>query len=40
MGVAAIVDASKARRLAALQAMGLEGRLAADVALNVTIETR
>jgi allantoin racemase len=38
-GVIAIVDASKARHLAALRAMGLEGRLAAEVALNVTMET-
>ena len=38
-GVIAVVDASKARHLAALRAMGLEGRLAAEVALNVTMET-
>jgi allantoin racemase len=38
-GVIAIVDASKARHLAALRAMGLEARLAAEVALNVTMET-
>jgi allantoin racemase len=38
-GVIAIVDASKARHLAALRAMGLECRLAAEVALNVTMET-
>jgi allantoin racemase len=38
-GVVAIVDASKARHLAALRAMGLERRLAAEVALNVTMET-
>jgi Asp/Glu/hydantoin racemase len=38
-GVIAIVDASKARHLAALRAMGLEERLAAEVALNVTMET-
>lgn len=38
-GVVAIVDASKARHLAALRAMGLEHRLAAEVALNVTMET-
>ena len=37
-GVIAIVEASKARHLAALRAMGLEGRLAAEVALNVTME--
>lgn len=38
-GVIAIVDASKARHMAALRAMGLETRLAAEVALNVTMET-
>jgi Asp/Glu/hydantoin racemase len=38
-GVVAIVEASKARHLAALQAMGLEARLAAEVALNVSMET-
>jgi Asp/Glu/hydantoin racemase len=38
-GVIAIVDASKARHLAALRAMGVEQRLAAEVALNVTMET-
>jgi allantoin racemase len=38
-GVIAIVDASKARHLAALRAMGLQHRLAAEVALNVTMET-
>ena len=38
-GVVAIVDASKARHLAALRAMGLEQRLAAELALNVTMET-
>jgi Asp/Glu/hydantoin racemase len=37
-GVVAIVDASKARHLAALRAMGLESRLAAEVALNVTMD--
>jgi Asp/Glu/hydantoin racemase len=37
-GVVAIVDASKARHLAALRAIGLEGRLAAEVALNVSME--
>jgi Asp/Glu/hydantoin racemase len=37
-GVVAIVDASKARHLAALRSMGLEARLAAEVALNVTME--
>jgi allantoin racemase len=38
-GVIAIVEASKARHRAALRAMGLEARLAAEVALNVTMET-
>lgn len=38
-GVVAIVDASKARHRAALRAMGLEGRLAAEVALNVSMDT-
>lgn len=38
-GVVAIVEASKARHMAALRAMGLEARLAAEVALNVTMET-
>jgi allantoin racemase len=38
-GVVALVDASKARHLAALRAMGLDQRLAAEVALNVTMET-
>jgi Asp/Glu/hydantoin racemase len=37
-GVIAVVDASKARHLAALRAMGLEARLAAEVALNVSME--
>ncbi|MBN9564213.1 MAG: aspartate/glutamate racemase family protein [Alphaproteobacteria bacterium] len=37
-GVVAIVDASKDRHLAALRDVGLEGRLAAEVALNVTME--
>lgn len=37
-GVIAIVEASKARHLAALWAMGLEARLAAEVALNVPME--
>jgi Asp/Glu/hydantoin racemase len=37
-GVIAIVDASKARHLAALRAMGLEARLAAEVALNVDMD--
>jgi len=38
-GVIAIVEASKARHLAALRAMGLVRRLTAEVALNVTMET-
>jgi allantoin racemase len=38
-GVIAIVDASKARHLAALRAMGLDSRLAAEVALNVSMAT-
>ena len=38
-GVIAIVDASKARHRAALRAMGLEGRLAAEIALNVSMDT-
>jgi allantoin racemase len=38
-GVIAIVDASKARHVAALRTMGLESRLAAEVSLNVTMET-
>ena len=38
-GVIAIVDASKGRHLAALRAMGLESRLAAEIALNVSMET-
>ena len=38
-GVIAIVDASKPRHLAALRAMGLEARLAAEIALNVSMET-
>jgi Asp/Glu/hydantoin racemase len=38
-GVMALVEASKARHLAALRAMGLESRLASEVALNVTMET-
>jgi allantoin racemase len=37
-GVIAIVEASKARHRAALRAMGLEGRLAAEEALNVSME--
>jgi allantoin racemase len=38
-GVIAIVDASKARHALALRAMGLEHRLAANIALNVTMDT-
>lgn len=38
-GVIAIVDASKARHLAALRAMGLDNRLAAEIALNVSMDT-
>lgn len=38
-GVIAIVDASVARHRAALRAMGLEQRLAAEIALNTTMET-
>jgi Asp/Glu/hydantoin racemase len=38
-GVIGMVDESKPRHLAALRAMGLEARLAAEVALNVTMET-
>ncbi len=37
-GIIAIVDASKARHLTALRAMGLEARLAAEIALNVSME--
>lgn len=37
-GVIAIVDASKARHMAALRSLGLEGRLAAEVALNVSMD--
>ncbi len=38
-GVIAIVDASKERHLAALRAIGLDARLAGEIALNVTMET-
>lgn len=38
-GVIALVEASKARHVAALRAMGLTARLTAEVALNVTMET-
>lgn len=37
-GVIAIVEASRGRHLAALRAMGVEGRLAREVALNVSME--
>jgi allantoin racemase len=37
-GVIAMVDASKARHLHALRAIGVADRLAAEVALNVTME--
>ncbi len=37
-GVIAIVEASKARHMLALRAMGLENRLAAEVALNATMD--
>ncbi len=36
-GIIAIVEASKARHMAALRAMGLEARLAAEIALNVSM---
>lgn len=38
-GVIAIVDASAARHQTALRAMGLESRLAGEVALNVSMDT-
>jgi allantoin racemase len=38
-GVIALVDASKARHRQALRAMGLEDRLAAEIALNVPMDT-
>jgi Asp/Glu/hydantoin racemase len=38
-GVIAITDESKPRHRAALRVMGLEGRLATETALNVTMET-
>ena len=38
-GVIALVDASKTRHLAVLRAMGAESRLAAEVALNVSMDT-
>ncbi len=38
-GVIAIVDASKGRHMTALRSMGLDHRLAGEVALNTTMET-
>jgi len=38
-GVIALVNASKARHMAALRALGLADRLAAEIAMNVSIET-
>ncbi len=38
-GVIAIVEASKGRHMAALRSMGLESRLAAEVAMNVSMDT-
>jgi allantoin racemase len=38
-GVIALVDSSKARHRLALRAMGLEDRLAGEVALNVSMDT-
>ncbi len=38
-GVIALVNASKARHMAALRALGLAGRLAGEIAMNVSIET-
>lgn len=37
-GVVAIVEASKGRHMAALRAMGVEARLAVEVALNVSMD--
>ena len=37
-GVVAIVEASRARHRTALRAMGLEGRLAAEISLDVTMD--
>lgn len=37
-GIIAIVEASKGRHLAALRAIGLESRLAAEIALNVSMD--
>ncbi len=38
-GVIAIVDASKARHLLALRTLGVETRLASEIALNVSMDT-
>ena len=38
-GVIGLVNASKSRHLAALRAIGLEDRLAAEIAMNVSLET-
>ncbi len=38
-GVIALVDASKGRHLLALRSLGVEGRLAAEIAMNVSIDT-
>jgi allantoin racemase len=38
-GVIALVEASKSRHLAALRAMALEDRLAAEIAVNVAMDT-
>lgn len=38
-GVIAIVDASKARHLLALRTLGVEARLASEIALNVSMDT-
>jgi Asp/Glu/hydantoin racemase len=37
-GVIALAEASKGRHLLALRALGLEARLAAEIAMNVSIE--
>ena len=38
-GIIALVNASKARHMTALRALGLADRLAAEIAMNVSIET-
>jgi allantoin racemase len=38
-GIVALVESSKARHRAALRAMGLESRLAGEVAMNVSMDT-